>query len=65
MLRPDGAAFYDSRIRSLQYVVSYPASRFCAVIDPVLDYDKKSGTTATVNADRLLDYIRDKNLRPV
>jgi glyoxylase-like metal-dependent hydrolase (beta-lactamase superfamily II) len=29
----------------------------CAIIDPVLDFDEKSGATATINADRILDYI--------
>ncbi|MDP1159505.1 MBL fold metallo-hydrolase, partial [Klebsiella variicola] len=31
-------------------------------IDPVLDFDEKSGATATINADRILDYIESKGL---
>ena len=54
---PDVAAFFDKRTFSLQYVVSDPATRACAIIDPVLDFDEKSGQTATGNADRLLDHV--------
>ena len=32
----------------------------CAIVDPVLDYDEKSGSTATVQADRLLAFIKDR-----
>ncbi|MCB5409389.1 MBL fold metallo-hydrolase [Pseudogemmobacter faecipullorum] len=50
-------AFYDPRTFSLQYVVADPDTRSCAIIDPVLDFDEKSGQTATGNADRILAFI--------
>ncbi|GAA2880256.1 glyoxylase-like metal-dependent hydrolase (beta-lactamase superfamily II) [Aminobacter niigataensis] len=62
MARPDVAAFFDPRTWSVQYVVSDPQTKLCAIIDPVLDFDEKSGATATGNADRLLDFVRDQNL---
>lgn len=62
MARPDVAAFFDPRTWSVQYVVSDPRTRKCAIIDPVLDFDEKSGATATVNADKLLDYVRAQDL---
>lgn len=62
MARPDIAAFFDPRTWSVQYVVSDPKTRACAIIDPVLDFDEKSGAIATANADRLLDFVRDQNL---
>ncbi|GAA4131650.1 MBL fold metallo-hydrolase [Aminobacter aganoensis] len=62
MARPDVAAFFDPRTWSVQYVVSDPQTKLCAIIDPVLDFDEKSGSTATANADRLLDFVRDQNL---
>lgn len=55
MLKPDVAAFFDPRTHSIQYVVSDPQTKACAIIDPVLDFDEKSGLTATHNADALLD----------
>ncbi|REN11266.1 MBL fold metallo-hydrolase, partial [Mycobacterium tuberculosis] len=39
------------------------ATKHAAVIDPVLDYDFKSGHTDTVSADRLLAYIRAQSLQ--
>jgi glyoxylase-like metal-dependent hydrolase (beta-lactamase superfamily II) len=34
----------------------------CAIIDPVLDYDEKSGSTATRSADAILDHVRTHGL---
>lgn len=65
MLKPDVAGFHDPRTGSIQYVVSCPVTRQCAIIDPVLDFDEKSGSTATTNADRILRYIADLDLDPV
>lgn len=62
MRRPDVAAFFDPRTSSVQYVVSDPETRACAIIDPVLDFDEKSGATATYNADGLLNFITSQNL---
>lgn len=61
--QPDVAGFYDPRTFSIQYVVSDPATRRCAIIDPVLDFEEKSGATATFNADALLDYVEQEGLR--
>jgi glyoxylase-like metal-dependent hydrolase (beta-lactamase superfamily II) len=54
--------FFDARTSSIQYVVSCPATSRCAIIDPVLDFDEKSGTTATINADAILAHVRDHGL---
>ena len=62
MPTPDVAAFYDARTGSIQYVVSDPQTRKCAIIDPVLDFDEKSGSTATTNADALLAHIVKQGL---
>ncbi|MXP63168.1 MBL fold metallo-hydrolase [Roseomonas sp. M0104] len=59
----DVKAFYDPRTCSLQYVVSDPRSGACAVIDPVLDYDEKSGSTATRSADAILAHLHERGLR--
>lgn len=60
--RPDVAGFFDPRTFSIQYVVSDPATLQCAIIDPVLDYDEKSGATATHHADEILAYIESEGL---
>ena len=56
---PDVAGFFDPRTFSVQYVVSDPETKQCAIIDPVLDYDEKSGATATHHADELLTYVTE------
>ncbi len=60
--KPDVAGFFDKRTFSIQYVVSDPATKKCAIVDPVLDFDEKSGATGTMNADRILDYVSEKGL---
>jgi glyoxylase-like metal-dependent hydrolase (beta-lactamase superfamily II) len=60
--RPDITAFWESRTGSVQYVVTDPATKACAIIDPVLDFDEKSGATATRHADEILGFISSKGL---
>ena len=62
---PDVTGFYDERTSSIQYVVVDPTTRQCAIVDPVLDFDKKSGATATFSADRILEHIKAERLDPV
>ena len=59
---PEVAGFFDPRTFSVQYVVSDPDTKECVIIDPVLDYDEKSGATATHHADELLAYARNQGL---
>ncbi|HEY0125397.1 MAG TPA: bifunctional sulfur transferase/dioxygenase Blh [Rhizobium sp.] len=68
-LQREGAAvphvkgFFDPRTWSIQYVVTDPATKRCAVIDPVYDFDEKSGATGTMNADAILAYIEREGLK--
>jgi glyoxylase-like metal-dependent hydrolase (beta-lactamase superfamily II) len=55
-------AFFERRTCSIQYVVSDSITRCCALVDPVLDYEEKSGSIGTVSADALLAFVRDRNL---
>jgi len=55
-------AFFDPKTWTVSYVVWDHASRHAAVIDPVLDYDFRSGHTSTASADRVLAYLAEKNL---
>jgi glyoxylase-like metal-dependent hydrolase (beta-lactamase superfamily II) len=54
--------FYDKPSGSIQYVVADEVTRRCAIIDPVLDFDEKSGATSTTNADAILDFIETERL---
>lgn len=55
--RPLVKGFYDKPTGSVQYVVADPETKLCAIIDPVLDFDPKSGATATRSADAMLTHI--------
>lgn len=61
-VKPLVSGFYDKPTGAVQYVVADPATRRCAIIDPVLDFDEKSGATATTNADALLGFIAREGL---
>jgi glyoxylase-like metal-dependent hydrolase (beta-lactamase superfamily II) len=54
--------FHDAVTGTVSYVVSDPATRQTAVIDPVLDYDLAADSTSTVSADRLLAHLREHGL---
>ena len=45
---PIVTGFHDEPTGSIQYVVADPGTKRCAIIDPVLDFDPKSGATAKV-----------------
>lgn len=62
LLQPVVRGFWDERTSAVQYVAACPRTRRCAVIDPILDFDEKSGATATITADALLDYVAAEGL---
>jgi glyoxylase-like metal-dependent hydrolase (beta-lactamase superfamily II) len=55
-------AFFDPATWTVTYVVADLDTGCAAIIDPVLDYDFKSGRTGTASADRVLDYVRKQGL---
>ena len=57
-MHPDVAAFLHADSNTWSYVVSDPAARVAAIIDPVLDFDAKSGRTGTTSAQGLLDHAQ-------
>ena len=54
--------FFDPTTWTWTYVVHAGAGTPCAIIDPVLDYDPKSGRTQTDSAKRVVDFVRDQRL---
>ena len=55
-------AFFDEPTFTVTYIVSDPDTGRAAVIDPVRDYDPKSGRLATASADRLLARLAERGL---
>lgn len=62
-LKPIVDGFYEPRTNSIQYVVACPETGACAIIDPVLDFDEKSGSVAARSADALLAHVRQRGHR--
>lgn len=60
---PEVEAFHDKATATVSYVVHGGRGTRCAVIDPVLDFDPKSGRTGTASADRLSAFIAERELR--
>ncbi len=56
-------AVFDPTTGTVSYVVHDGPGSACALIDPVLDYDPKSGRTGTAAADRLIDFVQANSLR--
>jgi len=56
-------AFFDPKTWTVTYVVWDPSTRHAAVIDPVLDYDFKSGHTGTASADQVLACVAENALQ--
>ncbi|MGV3627023.1 MAG: MBL fold metallo-hydrolase [Betaproteobacteria bacterium] len=60
--RANTQAFFDPATGTITYVLWDPATRRSAVIDPVLDYEFKSGRTSTAAADQVLAYLKEHRL---
>ena len=54
--------FFDPKTWTVSYVVTDLQSKNAAIIDPVLDYDFKSGHTDTHAADAVLEYVKANGL---
>ncbi|MXS86367.1 MBL fold metallo-hydrolase [Nitrosomonas sp. HPC101] len=61
-MQPDIQAFFDPVTWTVSYVVFDQPGGHCAIIDPVLDYDPKSGRTKHHSADVLIKFVRSKRL---
>jgi len=56
-------AFFDEPTNTVSYLIADPATKMAAVIDPVLDYDHKSGEVDTTSVAGILSYAADKNYK--
>lgn len=59
--KPEVTGFFEPRTWSIQYVVADPETKKCAIIDPVLDFDERSGATRPLEADKILGFIAEKD----
>lgn len=56
-------SFFDPVTFTATHLVTDPATRAAAVIDPVLDFDPKSGRTAQHSIDQVLEGARQRDAR--
>ncbi len=65
MSTPQIKAFFDEPTNTVSYLVWDPQTNKAAVIDPVLDYDHKSGKASTRSADAILAEAAEMGLEIV
>ncbi len=56
-------AFFHAGTSTWSYVAADATAREAAIIDPVLDFDIKSGRTSTTSAQALLDFVQAHGYR--
>ncbi|HXI86076.1 MAG TPA: MBL fold metallo-hydrolase [Parvularculaceae bacterium] len=61
-MKPLVTAFFDEPTFTVSYVAADRATRKCAIIDSVLDFDPASGRTDRTGADKIIDYVRKNDL---
>jgi glyoxylase-like metal-dependent hydrolase (beta-lactamase superfamily II) len=61
--QPQVHGVFDANTGTVTYVVHSGQGSACAVIDPVLDYDPKSGRTRTAAADPVIHYATAHGLQ--
>ena len=61
-MEPVITAFFDPATYTVSYLVADPSSRRAAIIDSVLDFDPKSGRTATTSAECILAAVKAEDL---
>jgi glyoxylase-like metal-dependent hydrolase (beta-lactamase superfamily II) len=61
-MQPVVTPFHHAATGTWTYVVADPATREAAIIDPVLEYDWKSGRTGTTAADEVVAHCRATGL---
>ncbi|MGA0162774.1 MAG: MBL fold metallo-hydrolase [Bdellovibrionota bacterium] len=58
-------AFFDHDTSTLTYVVSDPATKEAAIIDPVLDYDPMASRVTKDSLKTVIQYVQESNLKPL
>jgi len=61
-MSPNIQAFFDPATWTVSYIVFDKPNGNCAIIDPVLDYNSRSGRISTTSTDKLIEFIRHQQL---
>ncbi len=60
---PVVTGFFDASTNTVSYVVQDPASKACAIIDSVMDFDYAAGRISYDHADEIAAFVRTQGLR--
>ena len=60
--RPLIEAVFDEPTNTVSYLISDPTTKKGAIIDPVLDYDHRSGRASVASADAILAKAREQGI---
>ena len=53
-------SFLDSDTETYTHVLADTEQRLCAIVDPVLNFDAKSGRTNTSSVDEVIEFVREQ-----
>ena len=56
-------AFFDDASTTYSYVIYENDGGKCAIVDPVLEYTPAAGRTGTLQADRIIAFVREHRLQ--
>ncbi|WP_414674068.1 MBL fold metallo-hydrolase [Maritimibacter sp. UBA3975] len=62
-VKPDVKAFFDPATNTISYIVKDPASNACAIVDSVMDIDYAAGRITYDNADEIIAYVQENDLK--
>ena len=61
-MQPTIESFFDPVTNTVSHIIFDHVGGHAAVVDPVLDFDVKSGRTSTLAADKILHFIHEHQL---
>ena len=61
-MEPVVTAFFDPATYTISYIIADPSTRRAAIIDPVLDFDPKSGRASTKSAEKMVAAAESEHL---
>ncbi|MGF1527190.1 MAG: MBL fold metallo-hydrolase [Candidatus Competibacterales bacterium] len=61
-MTPTVQSFFDEATNTVSYIVADPATRQCAIVDSVLDYEPNSGHTDKRSANQIIEQVKAQNL---
>jgi glyoxylase-like metal-dependent hydrolase (beta-lactamase superfamily II) len=62
IMKPEVKAFFREPSNTISDIVKDPGSNDAAIIDPVLDFDARSGRTSATSADQLIANVEEQVL---